>query len=351
MTRRAVILTEGLTDALSAKTAVCLLRYKPEHVVAVLDTAHAGRTCQAVLDAGGDLPVISTLDDAADANTLIIGVAPPGGRLPGPMRRAVLDAIGRGWTIEAGLHEFLCDDDEFTAAAKNSGAVLRDVRKNRQRDVTSRQNIDERCLRIHTVGNDCSCGKMVTSIEIARALAAAGVDAKFAATGQTGILVEGDGIPIDCVVADFINGAAENLVRANQHHDVMLIEGQGTLVHPRYSSVTLGLLHGSMPDGLILCYEVGRTEIYNMPGVAIPPLETVIDLYERMANVMHPCKVIGIGMNSRRVSADEAEAERQRMRKRFDLPICDVVRHGPDELVDAVRQYGRSIGKLTGDAG
>jgi uncharacterized NAD-dependent epimerase/dehydratase family protein len=346
MSRRVVILTEGLTDPLTAKTAVCILRYRPEQVVAVLDSTQAGSTTEQVLGCGGDTPVIATLDEAPQANTLVIGVAPPGGRLPPAMRQAVFEAIGRGWTVEAGLHEFLCNDNEFVAAAKRTGATLRDVRKNSERDVATRQGIDESCLRVHTVGHDCSCGKMITAIEIARGLEARRIDAKFVATGQTGILVEGDGIPIDCVVADFINGAAEKLVKQNQHHRVIVVEGQGTLVHPRYSSVTLGLLHGSMPDALIMCYEVGRTQVHNMPHVTIPPLEKIIEIYEQMADVMHPCRVIGLAMNSRKVDARTADEHRRRMRDEFGLPVCDVIRHGPDELVDAVIAHGRRIGKL-----
>ncbi|QNN24363.1 DUF1611 domain-containing protein [Planctomycetales bacterium ZRK34] len=346
MSRRIVILTEGLTDPLTAKTAVCLLRYRPEQVVAVLDSTRAGATTDQTLGCGGDTPVIAALDQADGANTLVIGVAPPGGRLPAAMRQAVLDALGRGWTVEAGLHEFLCNDEQFTAAAQASGATLCDVRKNSERDVTTRQGIDESCLRVHTVGHDCSCGKMVTAVEVTRGLETRRLDAKFVATGQTGILVEGDGIPIDCVVADFINGAAEKLVKQNQHHQVMVIEGQGTLVHPRYSSVTLGLLHGSMPDALIMCYEVGRTQVHNMNHVTIPPLEKIIEIYEQMAGVMHPCKVIGLAMNSRKVDAKTADQQRREMRDRFGLPVCDVIRHGPDELVDAVIAHGRRIGKL-----
>src|SRR5690606_12335563 len=149
-----------------------------------------------------------------------------------------------------------------------------------------RQGIRQECLRIHTVGNDCSIGKMVASIEISRALQKAGHDAKFVATGQTGIMIEGDGCPIDCVVADFVNGAAERLVLQNQQHELRLIEGQGSLLHPAYSAVTLGLLHGSQPDGLILCYEAARPEIHNYPGMKFPPLTKVREVYEQMANLM-----------------------------------------------------------------
>jgi uncharacterized NAD-dependent epimerase/dehydratase family protein len=178
-----------------------------------------------------------------------------------------------------------------------------------------------------------------------RGLARRGIDAKFVATGQTGILIEGDGCPIDRVIGDFVNGAAEKLVLANQHHEVIVVEGQGSLFHPRYSGVTLGLLHGCVPDGLILCYEMGRTTVHGMEQVPLASLEQVRDLYEHVAGVMHPCRAIGIAINGGRFSDAEVAAERQRVRKRVGLPVCDVLRHGPDELVDAVLELKRQLNK------
>ena len=182
------------------------------------------------------------------------------------------------------------------------GVQLIDVRRNRERDVAQRVGLRDDCLRIHTVGHDCSVGKMVTAIEVTNELKRRGRDAKFLASGQTGIMVEGDGVPVDCVVADFVSGAIEQLVLQHQHHEILLIEGQGSLVHPAYSGVTLGLLHGCSPHGLILCYEIGRETITGVPGMPIPPLAEIKRLNEIMANVMQPCQVIGISMNSRLVS-------------------------------------------------
>jgi uncharacterized NAD-dependent epimerase/dehydratase family protein len=155
-------------------------------------------------------------------------------------------------------------------------------------------------------------------------------------------MVEGDGLPIDCVVADFVSGAAEKLVLTNQHHEILLVEGQGSLVHPSYSGVTLSLLHGCLPQALILCYEVGRATVTGVEHVKIPPLAEIKRIFEVMSNIWRPCKVIGVGMNSRRVSADEAERERERVRKELGLPICDVFRHGPDELVQATLAFYQS---------
>ncbi len=345
MPRRLIILTDGYRDAHTAKTAINVIRYKPEEVVAVLDRQEAGKTCQELLGLGGGIPVVARIADAPEANALLIGIAPPGGKIPQSWRPIVLEAIVRRLDVVSGLHDFLCDDPEFAAAAKESGARLVDVRKNDERDVAQCQGIREGCLRIHTVANDCSLGKMVASVEVVRGLNRRGIDAKFVATGQTGILIEGDGCPIDRVIGDFVNGSAEKLVLANQHHDVIVIEGQGSLFHPRYSGVTLGLLHGCVPDGLILCYEMGRTTVYGMEWVPLAPLEKVRDFYEAAASIMHPCRVIGVAINGGKFSDAEVAAERERVRERLGLPISDVLRHGPDELVDAVLDLKRQLKK------
>jgi len=334
--RRIVILTDGRTNPVNAKTAACVVRYKPEDVVALLDTTQAGKTAGELLGVGGSLPIVAKLADAPPANTLLIGIAPSGGKLPPAWRAILLEAIDRGMNLVSGLHDFLSNDPEISAAAAKRGVEIHDVRRNNERDVANRLNIREDCLRIHTVGQDCSVGKMLASVELALALKARGYDAKFVATGQTGIMIEGDGCPIDCVVSDFVNGAVEKLVLANQHHDILLIEGQGSLSHPRYSAVTLGLLHGCMPHGLILVYEAGRPHVLGMDYMQLPSLKQIVAANELMASFAGGGKLIGVAMNSRLLGPDEAEAERERVRRELGVPVCDVIRHGPDDLVDAI---------------
>jgi len=336
-----VIVTDGFNNPRTAKTAVCLLRYRPDEVVAVLDRQSVGKTCQDVFGLGGTIPMIGSLADAAGANTLMVGIAPPGGKIPPHWRPILLEAIARKMTIVSGLHDFLCDDAEFRQAAERHGARLIDVRDNDEHDVAQRQGLRDGCLRLHTIGNDCNCGKMVAAVELAQGLNRAGVDAAFVATGQTGILVAGGGCPIDRVISDFVSGAAEKLVLANQHHDVVVVEGQGSLFHPRYSCVTLGLLHGLMPDGLILCYEMGRETVYGMDGVQLPSLERVVEFYESAANIMHPCRVIGVAVNGLRFGESEIAAECDRVGRRLGLPACDAIRHGPARLVKAVMELKR----------
>lgn len=339
---RIVILTEGKTDPLTAKTANVLLRYRGDDVIALLDSTQAGKTAGELLGVGGDTPVVGSLDQVESPDTLLIGVATAGGKIPDEWRALCHDAVRRGMSLVSGMHQFLSDDQELVSAAQAAGVAIHDVRKNSERDVATRLGITDDCTRILTVGQDCSVGKMIIALEVARGLQSRDIDAKFVATGQTGILVEGDGLPIDCVVSDFVNGASENLVRANQHHEMMIVEGQATVTHPRFSGVSCGLLHGVNPHAMILGYEAGRTHIRGMDHLPLPPLRAVLEAYEHLASFGEPAKAIAIAMNSRTLTADEAETERERVRTEYGLPVADPIRHGPGELVDAVLAFHRS---------
>lgn len=348
------LLTDGFSTPLLAKTATSLLRYRADDVAVVLDANEVGRTAEEVFGVGGGIPVVGSMNDfaitmaehsseTADVDALFIGIAPPGGNLPSQWRAIVLDALERGIDIVSGLHDFLCEDAEFSEKARESGCRIIDVRKNNERELAKCDAFREGCLRIHTVGQDCSVGKMVVALEVQREMSQRGIDAGFVATGQTGIMICGDGVPIDCVVSDFVNGAAESLVKRYEEREVLMIEGQGCISHPSFSAVTLGLLHGCAPDGLIFCYEVGRTMVKGLDGIPLLPNRTLIETYEAMASLRHPCRVIGIAMNSRNVSDAEAEAERIRIADEFDLPVCDVYRDGAAVLANAVSDLQREV--------
>lgn len=341
------ILTDGFSTPFLAKTAISILRYRTSDVAVVLDATEAGRTAQDLFGAGGNIPVVGSIEQYASMgklheaplptiDALFIGIAPPGGNLPAPWRVIVLDAINRGIDIVSGLHDFLSEDAEFQQKARQTGARIIDVRKNRERETGKGIAFRDGCLRIHTVGHDCTVGKMVVALEVQREMERRGVDAKFIATGQTGIMISGEGVPVDCVVSDFVNGAVENLVRRHQQHDMLFIEGQGCIAHPSFSAVTLGLLHGCAPDGLIFCYEVGRTMVKGLDGVPLLPHRDLIKAYEANASLRHPARVIGIAMNSRHVSDAQADAERAGVAEEFGLPVCDVYRDGAGVLADAV---------------
>ncbi len=342
MKRRIVLLTWGHTNPRTAKTATGLLRYCPGECVAVLDPDQAGRDAEAVLGVGRGVPIVASLADAPDADTLAIGIAPPGGKIPAEWMPILHDAIERRMNLLSGLHDFLSDDEGLRQAAANQGVTITDVRKNAFKRIARFADFNPDCFRLHTVGHDCSVGKMLASLELARGLQNRGLDAQFVATGQTGIMVSGGGLPIDCMVADFVNGAAEQLVLDNQHHEIIVVEGQGSLVHPAYSAVTLGLLHGCRPHALVFVFEAGRTTVGGIDHVPLPGLRKQIELFETMASVYQPCSVIGLAINGSRLSPAEARRVAEATERELHLPVVDIVRDGPDRLLDAVESFYRA---------
>jgi uncharacterized NAD-dependent epimerase/dehydratase family protein len=334
--RRILLLTEGHSEPVAGKTASCILRYRGGDVVALLDSTAAGRTAGELFGVGGGIPVVGTLAEAPTANELVIGIAPSGGRVPPGWRPVLLEAIRRGMKIVSGLHEFLSDDPELAAAAAAAGVEIVDVRKNDERDVASRLGLRDDRLRLLTIGQDCSVGKMLAAVELTQALRAKGHDAAFLATGQTGIMIEGDGCPIDRVISDFVNGAVEKLVKRKQDHEILVVEGQASITHPRYSAVSLGLLHGAAPHGMILVYEAGRKHHMGMAHEPLPTLERVVAAYEQMASFVGGGRVIGVAINSRLLGPADAAAERRRVAAALGLPACDPIRDGCGDLVAAV---------------
>jgi uncharacterized NAD-dependent epimerase/dehydratase family protein len=312
-----------------------LLRYRTGDVLAVIDAASAGSTSQELFGVGGKIPIVKELPKESDVDALYIGIAPPGGKLPGEWRPIILEAIRRGIDVVAGLHDFVTDDAEYLSLAKQSGSRLVDVRRNTFKSTATCHRFRPGCLRVHTVGHDCSVGKMVAALEMHRGLVNRQLNSKFLATGQTGIMIAGDGIPIDCVVSDFVNGAAEQLAQQNEHYDYLLVEGQGSITHPAYSAVTLGLLHGSAPDALVFCYEAGRKQVKGFGNIDIPPMKEQMAVFLANANVRHPCKFIGIAINTRNLAPDEAMEEIARAEQTYGLPACDVYRTNAEKLVDA----------------
>jgi uncharacterized NAD-dependent epimerase/dehydratase family protein len=344
-TYRYLILTEGQFGPQSSKTATSAIRYLPERVVGVLDSAHAGKTAQEVIGLGGAIPIVGTLEAglALAPTALLIGIAPQGGQLPSEWRGVLKAAMDAGLDLVSGLHTYLSDDAELSAYAAERGRRIRDLRKP-PADLPVARGLarDIEPLVVHTVGTDCNIGKMTAALELKAALEGEGVRVGFAPTGQTGILIEGWGIAVDAVVADFIAGAAERLVlRAAEGADVVLVEGQGSLVHPGYSGVTLGLLHGSMPDALILCHQPSRKCPYGGGGayrwMALPSVGEMITLCERAIRPLRESKVIAIALNTYDLSEEEARAAIERIERETGLPTTDPVRFDPAPLVRAVQ--------------
>ncbi|EAQ79159.1 DUF1611 domain-containing protein [Blastopirellula marina] len=340
---RIVLLTDGYSSPFLAKTAISMLRYRSDDVVAVLESSTPTLTAQETFSAGGDIPLVADLTQVPDADAIYIGIAPPGGSLPPAWKPILLEALRRNMDVVSGLHDFLIDDADLVQAAEENGASLIDVRRNRFRQIADGQPFRPGCVRIHTVGQDCSLGKMVVSLEVEQGLRQLGQSSAFVATGQTGIMISGRGVPIDCVVADFVNGTIERFVRQNEEHDFLLIEGQGSISHPAYSAVTLGLLHGAAPDGLIYCYEAGRENVKGLKDVPLRSHQELLNAYEVAANLRHPCRIIGVAVNTRTLSEDAAMAELEWAKKEFQLPVCDVYRTGAAALVEASLQLRAEV--------
>jgi uncharacterized NAD-dependent epimerase/dehydratase family protein len=343
---RYLILAEGQFSPETSKTANSAVRYLPDRVVAVVDSRHAGRSVQEVLGFGGGIPVVASVTEGlAHAPTaLLIGIAPRGGQLPDDWRPPLRTAIAAGLHLVSGLHFQLAADPELAELADRWGVRLLDLRRP-PGDLPVSTGLARRVdpLVVLTVGTDCNIGKMTAALQVRGALEERGLRVGFAATGQTGILIEGWGIAVDAVVADFIGGAAEQLVlRAAEGNDVVLVEGQGSLVHPGFSGVTLGLLHGSMPDAMILCHKPSRRCPYGAGDayawVRLPSLTQARELYEGMMLPLRPSPVIGIALNTMDLSDTDARAAVEQAEAETGLPATDPVRFHPAPLADAVAQ-------------
>ncbi|HVR74060.1 MAG TPA: DUF1611 domain-containing protein [Planctomycetota bacterium] len=345
---RIVILTEGKSTPDDAKTATGLLRYRPEDVVAVLDSTHAGKKAGEVLGTGGNIPIVARLEDVK-GDTLLIGIAPAGGKLPREWRKVIRKAIESGMDVVSGLHYFLSEDAEFRDLAARHRVRLQDVRKPSP-DLTVSRNVAKtlRAHRVHTVGHDCSVGKMVAALEITRALKERGRRAEFVATGQTGIMVAGWGVPIDRVISDFLAGAIEEQLVLHADEEFLLIEGQGSLVHPLYSGVTLGLLHGCAPQSMVMVFDPTRKSIKHTDH-AMPPLSRVIEIYEAMASLLTPSRVVAIAANTYSLTPREADAVMKRTEDELGLVTDDLIRNGTDRIVGAILARHAELG-LAGSA-
>ncbi|HLM33675.1 MAG TPA: DUF1611 domain-containing protein, partial [Gaiellaceae bacterium] len=273
-----------------------------------------------------------------EPNTALVGVATSGGRLPQAWQTILRDAIAAGLDVESGMHEFLDEDPELVVLAAKHGVELRDLRRPPAGlTVPSGANLEQEAAVVLTVGSDCAIGKMTVSLELDRAARERGIRSVFVPTGQTGIAIAGWGISVDAVIADFVAGAAEQLVvEGATRGDLLWVEGQGSLIHPQYSGVTLGLLHGSAPHVLVLCHQAGATEIEGCPGHPILPLRELVELHERMSLPARRAGVAAIALNTRTLDEDAARAATAAAADETGLPADDPVRFGAGALVDAV---------------
>ena len=335
---RTLILAEGFSaDPHHGKTMRGVLRYRREDIVAILDSQRE--------DASHDgIPLVSDVESAMayEPKVALVGVATTGGRFPAEWRVLLQQCITHGLSIENGLHEMLADDGELRPLADRAGVELRDLRRPPHGlDCPTGANLEVDAKIVLTVGSDCAIGKMTVSLELDRAAQARGLASVFVPTGQTGIAIAGWGISVDAVVADFIAGAAEKLtLEGSRNADVVLVEGQGSINHPGYSGVTLGLLHGSCPDAMILCHQSSRQYIGDYREAAwlrIPPLGEYVRLYETIGAAVHPTRVVGISLNTYDLSDVEARRACDRAQQETGLPATDPVRFDSAPLVNAIQ--------------
>ncbi len=333
--KRYLVLAEGHSaDPHHGKTARGVMQYGRDPVVAILDSTRAGETHEGI-------PIVGTVNDALcfGPTTALVGVATSGGRFPPAWRDLLRSCVSNGLDIENGLHEFLVDDPELAELAALHGAELRDLRRPPAGlNVPTGANLELDARIVLTVGSDCAIGKMTVSLELDREARRRGIASEFVPTGQTGIAIAGWGISVDAVVSDFVAGAAEALVveGARRGGELLLVEGQGSLLHPAYSGVTLGLMHGSAPHAYVLCHQAGQRFVEGDERFPIPPLTDLVDLHERTSLLARPARVAAIALNTR--DLDEAEARRavEAAAHETGLPAADPVRFGPSSLVDAI---------------
>jgi len=343
---RVAILAEGQLARQTAKTAIGVIRYAPYPVVAAIDSTRAGSDAADAIGVGKGIPVVATVDDAIarGATVVLIGTAAPGGRIADADRGHLSRALESGLTVWNGLHERVLADPALRAAAEHGGGRVWELRE-APPDLPIGGHRERRAGThvVLTVGSDAAVGKMTVALELVRALERAGKRAAFVATGQTGIAIAGAGIAVDAVVSDFIAGAAERMVcDAAESADWVIVEGQGSLTHPGFSGVTLGLLHGSAPDALILCHDASRTEVKGFPGLPLKPLRELVALYESAASWSRPAgtrvPVLGVALNTSQLDAAAAKRAIEVAASETGLPAADPVRDqgGADRLAQAL---------------
>lgn len=316
-------------DQLAAKVAQGIKDWRPENAVGQFRLPGCGA------DMGlADMSLEEGRN--AGAKTLVIGVANRGGIISDEWKVVLVEALRLGYDLAAGLHNLLRDENELQAAAKVNGGTLHDVRVPTIAYPIA-NGIKRSGKRVLAIGTDCSCGKMYTAMSMDAEMTARGMKSDFRATGQTGILITGKGVPLDAVIADFMAGAVEILTPDNDPDHWDHIEGQGSLFHVSYSGVTMALIHGGQPDALVLCHEPTRTHMRGLPHYALPSLETLRDTALPMARVANPAaQVTGISVNTKALDEVAAKACLQEIEDRMNLPATDPFRFGSGKLVDAL---------------
>jgi uncharacterized NAD-dependent epimerase/dehydratase family protein len=332
--RYLILAEEYSSDPHYGKTLRGVMRYRRETVAAILDTTRAG-------ERDDDVPIVATVDEALryEPNTALVGVVTQGGRFPADWRALLNSCVERGLDVENGLHVRLHEIPGLPELAREHGVELRDLREP-PADLTTAtgKNLAVDAKIVLTVGSDCAIGKMTATCELDLEARRRGLASVFVPTGQTGIAIAGWGIAVDAVVSDFLAGASERLVvEGARRGNLLWVEGQGSILHPIYSGVTVGLMHGSAPHLYVLCHAVGRTSVEgDATHSPLPSLTELVELHERMSLKLRPAKVACIALNTSSVSADEARRAIAAAEDETGLPADDPVRFGAAKLLDTV---------------
>jgi uncharacterized NAD-dependent epimerase/dehydratase family protein len=340
------ILAEGYWGTRHAKTAYGVMRYGSFEISSIIDSKATGEKIVASIE--------KALELEPRPQALLLGIAPIGGQLPETWLQIIKKAIKQKMHIINGLHLFLNQMPELSKLAKENNVELFDLRDPYLFEASKYDSINKLEKRnnknkiITMVGSDCNVGKMCTAIELDRECKRRNLSSSFLATGQTGIMIAGDGIPLDRIIGDFMAGATENLVNneINKNDpEYIFVEGQGSLLHPAYSGVTLALMHGSNPDYMILCSKPSNNVILGGYDVKIPSFIELIEIYEKAASLIQSknSKVIGIALNTSEMSENEAKELILKIQEETKLPVTDVIRYGATKLVDQVVKYANQI--------
>jgi uncharacterized NAD-dependent epimerase/dehydratase family protein len=346
--RRIIILAEGLFEMHHGKTATGVIRYGQDSVVAVIDSTRAGQDVAQALGAtiGQGIPVVRDIHEALhyQPDTLLIGIATAGGGLPAEWRWQLLAAIDAGLNIINGLHTFISEDQELRVAAAQRGVTLWDVRRPPDRKrVAAFTPHRPGSHTVLMVGSDCATGKMTAALELDLEARRRGLNSTFLATGQTGIMIANNGLPVDRIISDFIAGLVEEMVLdACNEHDWIFVEGQGALNHPGYAPVTLGLVHGALPDAMIFCHRAGALTIEGYEHCPLPSLNRLIEINEEAVSWLRPersSKVVAISLITLGLSEQAAHDAIKRVEDETGLPTTDIWRFGAGVLMEALAGF------------
>ncbi|MBD01667.1 MAG: hypothetical protein CMG45_01260 [Candidatus Marinimicrobia bacterium] len=336
--KKIVILSHGAFNYIKNKTGNMLIRYRTDEVIALLDRTKSGMTANDELGYGGNIPVLDNFDACIDLepDTLVIGNASQGGFISDDYRAEVIKAIEFGCDIISGMHHFINDDVEFVQLAEKHNVSLFDLRRPPDPPNFPKGSWHKRKIPVLLiVGTDCDTGKMTTAWEVSERLKSRGRKVEFIGTGQTGILLSGAGVPIDAVKADFMAGEIEHLIdKVSEDTELIIVEGQGALTNQYYAGVTLGLLHGAMPDYMLMTHDPARD--LDVTDYPMATMRLVMDMHLDLMSNFKKSKFIGINLLTFKLSDEDAKKEIDKVKEEYSMATTDLIRYGSNELIETI---------------